>query len=345
MGSQQPSATGPVRWGVLGAARIASGATIPGMVSSPWCKPQAIGARDAQRARDLAARFGIPSAYGSYEEVLDDPAVEAVYIAPPNHLHVEWARKAAAKGKHVLCEKPLAMTAAEARPLLDAPGHLRIAEAFMVRQQPRWVRLRDILRSGDYGKPLAAQMLLSFLMSNPDDFRNRPEFGGGALYDLGCYTVMTARYVFEGEPKRVTALAERDRNGVDLTTAAILDFGGGRHAAFTVSVGMASSQTLHVVCERGLIDLPKPYVPARSEPSCLSVDTSAQLDRSDVTTTAFDPLDQYESEVAEFSKAVRGEQAAFFGIDDAVANMAVLDAVFASMKSGRWEDISTRPPT
>jgi predicted dehydrogenase len=329
----------PVRWGILGAARIAAGHVIPGMVASPWCRPQAIGARDLGRAQELAGRFGIPSAYGSYDEVLDDPAVEAVYIALPNHLHVEWARKAADKGKHVLCEKPIAMTADEVTSLNGLPGHVKIAEAFMVRHQPRWARLREVLRSGQYGRPLAVQVLLSFFMSHPDDFRNRPECGGGAVYDLGCYAAMTARYVFEAEPLRVTALAELDRNGVDATTTAILDFGGGRRGAFTVSTTMAASQTLHVVCERGSIELPKPYVPARGERSCIHVDTSPVLDRSDLTTTAFDPLDQYESEVAEFSKAVRGEADAFFGISDAISNMRVLDAIFASIKSRRWEEV------
>lgn len=329
----------PVRWGILGAARIAAAKTIPAMKASPWCHVQAIGARDLSRAQKMAEELGIESAYGSYLEVLDDPNVEAVYIALPNHLHVEMALAAAAKGKHVLCEKPIALTADQAKALLNAPGGLKISEAFMVRQQPRWEKLREILRSGQYGKPKTAQMLLSFFMSNPDDFRNKPEYGGGANYDLGCYTVMTARYVFEREPVRVMALAENDQHGVDIFTTAILDFGDGCHASFTVSTAMASAQTLHVVCERGFIDLPKPYVPARSEPSHIHVDISASHDLSDVTTTSFDALDQYESEVANFSKAIRGEKAPFFGVDDAVANMKVMDALFASMKSGQWETV------
>jgi predicted dehydrogenase len=333
------STVAPVRWGILGAARIAAGKTIPGMVASAWCQPQAIGARDLGRAQSLARQFGIPSAYGSYEQVLNDPAVEAVYIALPNHLHVQWALAAADKGKHVLCEKPIAMTAEEAAILARSPRTIKIAEAFMVRQQPRWAKLREILGSGRYGAPLTAQMLLSFFMSNPNDFRNKPEFGGGAVYDLGCYTTMTARYVFEAEPKRVVAVAELDKNGVDTTTTAILDFGVGRHAAFTVSIAMASSQTLHVVCERGFLDLPKPYVPARDEPSHLHADISASHDLSDVTTTSFEALDQYETEVTEFSKALRGKAVPFFGIEDAIANMRVIDAIFASIKSGQWEDM------
>jgi predicted dehydrogenase len=208
MNASAVAATTPVRWGILGAARIARGKVVPGMVASPFCQPQAIAARDLGRAKALADEFGIPSFYDSYEALLDDPEVEAVYVALPNHLHVRWALMAAQKGKHVLCEKPIALTTSEAEALRGVPSNVRISEAFMVRQQPRWARLREILRSGEYGAPRAVQMLLSFFMDNPQDFRNRPEFGGGGIYDLGCYTSMTARYVFEAEPLRVMALAE-----------------------------------------------------------------------------------------------------------------------------------------
>lgn len=327
----------PVRWGILGAARIAAAKTIPAMKASPWCHVQAIGARELSRAQLMAKEFGIESAYGSYHEVLDDPNVEAVYIALPNHLHVELAAAAAAKGKHVLCEKPIAMTAEQAKVLLKAPGGVKISEAFMVRHQPRWEGLRDILHYGLYGRPKAVQMHLSFSMNNPDDYRHRAEYGGGATYDLGCYTVMTARYVFEREPLRAIALAANDQHGVDAFTSALLDFGDGCHASFTVSTAMAAAQTFHVVCERGFVELPKPYIPARSDRSHIHVDIGASHDSSDVITTSFDAIDQYESEVTNFSKAIRGEKAPFFGVDDAVANMNVVDALFASLKSGRWE--------
>lgn len=329
----------PVRWGILGAARIATAKTIPGMVASDWCVPYAVGARDRLRARDLADQFGVAKAYGSYDEVLADPEVEAVYIALPNHLHVEWALKAAKAGKHVLCEKPIALTANEAAQLNEAPRNVKISEAFMVRQQPRWEKLRDILRSGQYGPPKTAQMLLSFFMSDPDDFRNKPEYGGGANYDLGCYTAMTARYVFGEEPHRVIAVCERDGNGVDTFLSAILDFGGGRHASFTVSTAMASAQTLHVVCERGFIDMPKPYVPAREEASHIHIDISPSHDMSDVTTATFRPLDQYAQEVENFSRAIRGECTPFFGVDDAIANMKVMDALFTSAKTNAWVEV------
>ena len=327
----------PVRWGVLGAARIAAGAVIPAMLTSPWCTPVAIGARDLGRATELATRFGMPQAYGSYDALLDDQTVEAVYIALPNHLHVEWTRKAVAKGKHVLCEKPIALTAAEAVLLRDAPAHLRIAEAFMVRHQPRWAALRDRLRENSFGRPLTMQAMLTFAMTQMDDFRARPEFGGGALYDLGCYATMTARYIFDGEPERAFSLALSNEYGADVTTTCVLDFGRGRHATFTVSIGMAAAQTLHVVCERGFLDVPEPYLPARTSNTALHVSSAMELDQPRMTTDTFAPVDQYESEVTAFSRAVRGEVVDLLGVEDAIANMAVIDAVFASARSGRWE--------
>lgn len=339
MGASSLSKPSPVAWGILGAARIAAAKTIPAMLASPWCEAKAVAARDLTRAKAMADQFAIPTAYGSYEALLDDPAIEAVYIALPNHLHVEWALAAARKGKHVLCEKPISMTAAEARELLSAPRGVKISEAFMMRQQPRWEALRAILREGTYGKPRSVQSLLSFFMSNAEDFRNRPEFGGGAIYDLGCYTAETARYIFEEEPKRVMAVAELDANGVDIFATAVLDFGGGRHATFTVSTAMASSQTLHIVCDKGFIDLPKPYVPPRSEPSQILIDTSASHDLSMVTATTFEAADQYELEVTNFSKIIRGESAPFFGPDDAIANMRILDAIFAAIRSGGWQTV------
>lgn len=329
----------PVRWGILGAARIAEGAIIPGLVRSPWCAPLAIGARSRERARAMADRHGVARPYGSYEEVLADPDVEAVYIALPNHLHVEWTRKAADAGKHVLCEKPAAMTAAELDLLEGIDPALKVSEAFMVRQQPRWIRLREILSNEDYGRPLSFSSLLSFMMTNEADFRQKPEFGGGAYYDLGSYTAMTARYVFAAEPKRVFAETERNAGGIDMFTSAILDFGGGRHATFMVSLAQASSQSIQIVCERAFISLPQAYVPSRVSPNTIAIDTSADHANSDIRTLEFPALDQYEEEVTNFSRAIRGEDVPFFDMNDARANAAVADAVFASARSGGWIDV------
>jgi predicted dehydrogenase len=287
----------------------------------------------------MADKFGIPKTYGGYGALLADPEVEAVYVALPNHLHVEWVGKAARAGKHVLVEKPIALTLADLRALDGLDPKLLIAEAFMVRHQPRWQALRAKIVSGEHGAPRTVSSLLSFMMTKDDDFRTRPEWGGGAIYDLGCYTAMAARFVFGREPMRALAICERDRRGIDMFSSVILDFGEGDQAIFAVSLAQASAQTLQVVCERAFIELPKAYVPSRTEPNLIHIDLSADHAKSDVTTLSFDALDQYEAEVTNFARAVRGEDVPFYGLDDARANMAAIDAIFASAAQGGWANV------
>jgi predicted dehydrogenase len=330
----------PVRWGILGAARIADGAILPGIGKSPWARAHAIAARDPGRAQAMADRHGITRAYGSYDALLADPEVEAVYVALPNHLHVEWTRKAADAGKHVLCEKPAAMNAGELAALAGIDPALKISEAFMVRQQPRWIHLNQILRGGEYGRPLSFSSLLSFMMTNDQDFRQRPEWGGGAYYDLGCYTAMAARFVFGAEPLRAMALMQRNASGIDMFSSVILDFGDGRHANFIVSLAAASSQSIQIVCEKAFIDLPQAYVPSRELPNTIRIDTSADHANSVIEQIEFPALDQYEAEVTNFSRVIRGEDAPYYGLDDARANAAVADAVFASAQGGTWVDVA-----
>ncbi|MFO1144737.1 MAG: Gfo/Idh/MocA family oxidoreductase [Amaricoccus sp.] len=329
----------PVRWGVLGAARIADGAVIPGLTRSAHAVPVAVGARDASRARALADKHGIAKAYGSYDEVLADPEVEVVYVALPNHLHVEWARKAADAGKHVLIEKPGALHLADYVALEGIDPTLKVSEAFMVRQQPRWIKLREILRSGEYGAPLTVSSLLSFMMTNEQDFRQKPEWGGGAYYDLGCYTAMAARYVFDAEPVRVLAVMEKNAGGIDMFTSVILDFGGGRQATFMVSLAQASSQSIQIVCEKAFINLSQAYVPSRTQPNTILIDTSADHANSNVHAIEFPALDQYEAEVTNFSRAVRGEDVPYFDLADARANAAVCDAIFEAAATGAWATV------
>jgi predicted dehydrogenase len=326
----------PVRWGILGAARIAEGAILPGLGNSPAAEAHAIAARDKDRAIAMAERCGVAKAYGSYEALVADPDVEVVYVALPNHLHVEWARRAVDAGKHVLIEKPAGLTRADLAGLDGIDPGLKVAEAFMVRHQPRWQALSVRLASGEHGEVRTVSSLLSFMLTKEDDFRTRPDWGGGAIYDLGCYTAMAARFVFGREPVRALAECYRDARGIDMFSSVILDFGRGRHAVFAVSLAQASAQSLQVVCERAYIDLPKAYVPSRTEPNLIHIDVSQDHAKSDLTTLSFDPLDQYEAEVTNFSRAVRGDDAPFYGLDDARANAATVDAIFASARRGAW---------
>lgn len=326
----------PVRWGILGAARIARTRVLPALQASPWCAVHAVASRQEGVGRELAEAFGAARVHHRYEDLLADPLVEAVYIPLPNHLHIPYALQAVANGKHVLCEKPLALTAVEAAALREAPAGIQIAEAFMVRHQPRWIALRELLRSGAQGRARALHSLLSFCMTDADGFRNHPAHGGGAIYDMGCYAVMAARYMFEAEPVRVMAMADLDpATGADRLSSVMLDFGEGRHAAFTVSTAMALSQSLHVVCERGFIELPHPYAPVPAQKALIHIDTGLTHEQPVRQTLSFDDVDQFEHQVTNFARAVRGIVAPPFGLEDAIANLRAIDAIRASMTSGQ----------
>ena len=329
-----------VKWGIIGTANIARNAIIPALQSSPWCEIQAVASRDAGKAKAFAEEFDIPVSYGSYEELLDDDMIEAVYIPLPNHLHLEYTLMAAAKGKHVLCEKPITMNASEAQQLLQVPAGIVVAEAFMVRHHPQWQQLRQLIRSGDHGQVRTVQALFSINLTKLDDFRFNPAFGGGALYDLGCYTTVSARYIFEREPERVFCSVSRDpATQVDLTASAILDFGEGRQATFTVSMEMAASQRLQVVCDKTLIDLSAPYVPTADYPARIRLSTTGDLTQMAIQEPVVIQVAQYECEVSNFARAVRGEKPLEFGVEDAIKQMKVIDALFASVQGDCWQKV------
>ena len=221
----------PVKWGVISTAKIGTEKVIPAMQRGELCDIVAIASRDQARARETADGLGIPKAYGSYEELLADPEIEAIYNPLPNHMHVPWSIKAAEAGKHVLCEKPVSLTADEARTLVEARDRtgVLITEAFMVRSHPQWLRVRELIRGGRIGELRAVQGFFSYFKLDPDNIRNKADIGGGGIYDIGCYPVVGARFVFEAEPRRVVALIDRDPGmKIDRLTSAILDFGEGK---------------------------------------------------------------------------------------------------------------------
>src|SRR2546427_9065038 len=199
-----------VRWGVLGAARIATSKVIPAMQQGQWCEITGIASRDRARAEQAARQFGIPRAYGSYEELLADPEIEAVYNPLPNHLHVPFTLRAAAAGKHVLCEKPVALTAEEAERLRPAAERVHIMEAFMMRFHPQWLRARELVSDGRIGEPRLVHVFFSYFNTDPANIRNQCDIGGGAVYDIGCYGIVAGRFVFETEPRRALGLVDRD---------------------------------------------------------------------------------------------------------------------------------------
>jgi predicted dehydrogenase len=329
----------PVRWGVLSTAKIGVEKVIPAMQASALCDVVAVASREHGPARQATDTLGIPVAHGSYEALLEDPQVEAIYNPLPNHLHVPWSIRAAEAGKHVLCEKPIGMDAAEARRLLEVRDRTGVimAEAFMVRTHPQWLEVRDRIRRGDLGPIRLVACQFSYFNDDPDDIRNRPETGGGGLLDIGCYAVHIARWLYDDEPRRVLSLAHRDPDhGVDTLTSGILDFGGPR-ATFTCGTRMVPYQRVQVLGTRGRIEVEIPFNAPPDHPCRIRVDDGGDLAGSSIQDIVMDAVDQYTIQGDVVSRAIRGLGPVPVALEDSVANMAVLDALFRSESSHEWE--------
>ena len=332
--------TKSVAWGVLSTAKIGVNRVLPGMRKSAWCDVRAIASRSEAAARKAADALGIPKAYGSYEALLADPSIEAIYNPLPNHLHVPLTLAAARAGKHVLCEKPIALTAQEAAQLRDAARDVLIAEAFMVRFHPQWLRARELVREGRIGALRTVQAFFAYNNPDPANIRNRADVGGGGLYDIGCYPIVAGRWFFESEPVRGVALIERDPAfRTDRLTSALVDFGDGRRLDFTVSTQLAPHQRIELSGTKGRIEIPIPFNPGQGAETKLLIDDCSSLEGAGIRTETLPGSDQYELQGTAFSRAVRGEIALPFGIEDAIANMRAIDALFRSEKSGAWEAV------
>jgi len=328
-----------VRWGVIGVARIATTKVIPAMQQGELCEIAGIASRDRARAEAAAARLGIAKAYGSYDEMLADPEIEAVYNPLPNHLHVPLSIRAAAAGKHVLCEKPVAMNAAEAARLIAASDRagVVVGEAFMVQVHPQWVRTVELVRSGRIGKLRAALGSFGYFNDKPENVRNIREIGGGGLMDIGCYPIKTTRMVFGEEPLRVAATLQRDpRFGTDILTSAVLEYPSG-HAVFTCSTQSVPNQGMQFLGTTGRIEIEIPFNAPPDRPTRIRIDDGRDLFGGGVVTEEFPICDQYTLQGDLFSRAIRERSAPPVPLEDSIRNMAVIDAIVRSAESGRWE--------
>jgi predicted dehydrogenase len=333
----------PVRWGILGTAKIALEKVIPGMRGSALSEVVAIASRDIAKARAAAKRLGIPRAYGSYQELIDDPDIEAIYNPLPNHLHVPWSIRAAEQGKHVLCEKPIALTAREARELLEARDRtgggvgVHIGEAFMVRTHPQWLKVREIVASGRIGELRLIAGHFSYYRRDPDDIRSRVEWGGGALMDVGCYPITLSRWLFGAEPTEVIGLIERDPDmQVDRLTSGLLRFEGGQ-ATFSCATQLVAYQTMQIFGTAGRIGVRIPFSAPPFDEYRVFVDDGSDWAGSGVETIAFPAVNPYTLQADRFSEAIRGVGSVPVSLEDAIGNMAVIDALFRSAESREWE--------
>ena len=349
-----------VRWGVLGVARIAAAKVIPAMQRGRWSTVTAIASRELGKAQEAARELGLAKAYGSYDELLADPDIDAVYIPLPNHLHVPWAIKAAERGKHVLCEKPIALTAADTQTLIDVRDRtgVKMQEAFMVRTHPQWLRARDIVRSGRLGEVRSIAGYFSYYNDDAANIRNVPEFGGGGLMDIGCYLINTSRFIFEREPKRVVGLIDRDpRLKVDRMTSMILDFDAtrgagpeadeghgarsGAHCIGTCSTQLTAYQRVQILGTQGRLEVQIPFNAPPDRPCRLAIDTAGDLSGATIETIEIETCDQYTIQGDLFSQAILAGTDVPAPLEDALINMECIEAVFRSAASGLWEQPRT----
>jgi predicted dehydrogenase len=323
-----------IRWGVLSTANIGVAKVLPAMQRGAHCEIAAIASRDLAKARDVAAQLSIGQAYGSYEELLADSTIQAIYNPLPNHLHVPWSIKALEAGKHVLCEKPIGLSAAEARELADAAKQhprLKVMEAFMYRHHPQWLRARQIVNEGGIGELRTVHSFFSYFNDDPGNIRNQADIGGGGLMDIGCYNISLSRFIFASEPTRVCGLIEYDPQlKTDRLASGMLDFGRGT-ATFTCSTQLASYQRVNIFGTTGRIEIEIPFNAPPDRPCKLWHQQPGGTQE-----IVFDVVDQYTLQGDLFARAILDDTPVPTPIEDAVANMQVLDALVRSAKSAAW---------
>ena len=326
-----------VRWAILGTARIATGKVIPAIQRGQSSQVVAIASRSLDKAKEIAKQFGIPKAYGSYEELLSDVDIEAVYNPLPNHLHVPWSIRCAESGKHVLCEKPIALSVNECKTLISARNKagVQIGEAFAVRCHPQWLRVQELVRSGAIGQLRSIAATFGFTVNDREDIRNVPAFGGGAIMDIGCYPIHIARFLFAEEPESVSALIDRDpQTRIDRLSSVILGFPSG-HCVFSCGIQNVLNQSVQILGTVGRIDISFPFVPHPYRNCQLRVDNGADPWHGGVNVEEIARCDQYSLQADHFSRAIRGVGDVSTPLEDSIKNMTVLEAVFESARRGR----------
>ena len=330
-----------IRWGVLSTARIGTETVIPAMQLSEYCTVTAIASRQLEKAQAAARQLGIKKAYGSYEELLSDPDIDAVYIPLPNHLHVPWTINALKAGKHVLCEKPIGLSAAEAQKLLETSRkfpYLKVMEAFMYRYHPQWQRAKQRVTEGKIGELRTIQTFFSYYNTDPDNIRNKADIGGGGLMDIGCYCISLSRFIFEAEPWRVCGIMEEDPNmKVDRLTSGILEFASGT-STFTCATQLVPYQRVNIFGTKGRIEIEIPFNAPSDRPCKVWYGDGNKIEE-----VVLEVCNQYTIQGDLFSRAVLEDRDVPVPLEDAVANMKVIEALISSTRSRKWESILSSP--
>ncbi len=326
-----------IRFGILSTALIGTAKVIPAMQQGAKTVVHGIASRDLAKATAAAKALGIAKAYGSYEEMLADPDIDAIYNPLPNHLHVPWSIKALEAGKHVLCEKPIGLSVNEAASLVAA-GHkhpqLKLMEAFMYRHHPQWQRAKALATDGSIGELRTIQSAFSYFNDDPSNIRNMPGIGGGGLMDIGCYCISLARFLFDAEPRRVVGLVENDPAfEVDRLALGMLDFG--HHTSnFTCSTQLEPYQRVQIFGTKGRVEIEIPFNAPPDQPCKLWLQQEEVIEE-----ITFEICDQYTIQGDLMAEAILNDTPVPTPISDAVANMRVIEALFESAQSGAWVSI------
>lgn len=328
-------------WGVLSTAKIGVNKVIPALMQSDLIRVKGLASRNLDAAKSAVETLGLEAAYGSYEDLLADPEIEVIYNPLPNHLHVPMTLAAARAGKHVLCEKPMALNAAELDQLAEVSHKVHIMEAFMVRHSLQWLEARRLIREGAIGTPKIIQSWFSYNNMDANNIRNKVEWGGGGLMDIGCYPIVAGRFFFEAEPARVMALISRDATfGTDTITSGLLDFGEGRQLTFAVSTALTPGQGVTIMGDKARLSLSIPFNQPPDKPQIITVDDGQSFNGATAVTHTLQPSNQYTLMGEAFTRAVTGAAPLAYGIEDARINMRIIDALFRSETSGRWESLA-----
>lgn len=329
-----------IRWGILSTSNFALTKMVPALQKCSVAELTAIASRELSQAQSAASRMGIPKAYGSYESLLADPEIEVVYIPLPNHLHVSWSIKALEAGKHVLCEKPIGLSADDATRLLDvsrAHPKLKVMEGFMYRYHPQWEFAKRMVKDGRIGQLTTIQSFFCYYNVDERNIRNRADIGGGGLMDIGCYSISLSRFIFGREPNRVMGVMEYDpRFQTDIMTSGILDFGSGATSTFTCSTQLAPYQRVNILGTGGRIEIEIPFNAPPNRGCRLLHEEETQTEARDIT---FETCDQYTIQADRFSQAIIDGTPQPTPLEDAVNNMRVIDAVVESAREGRWVEL------
>lgn len=332
-----------IRWGVMSTARIGTETVIPAMQLGEYSRVTVIASRQLEKAQTQARKLGIKKAYGSYEELLADPDIDAVYIPLPNHLHVPWAIKALNAGKHILCEKPIGLSTAEAQKLLDAARkfpRLKVMEAFMYRNHPQWKWAKKKVSEGKIGEVRTIQSFFSYYNTDPDNIRNKADIGGGGLMDIGCYCISLSRFIFGAEPWRVCGIMEEDPNmKVDRLTSGILEFSKGT-STFTCATQLVPYQRVNIFGTKGRIEIDIPFNAPSDRPCKIWYGDGNRIEE-----VVMDVCNQYTIQGDLFSRAVLEDREVPVPLEDAVANMQVIEALISSARSRSWVNLKTGTAT